>query len=116
MIRPERVIPCMREWFERSLASIWRPPPATPKQPKQPLVWTDATDEERLAMKAIASVRYQVGSWDKRFARKIQAYEKLTDGQREQIWRIAARYHRQLPQSIVLIAKQRMKEHSNERS
>lgn len=106
MIESRRVIPCMREWADKAFASVWAKEPAAKNRPKKiPLVWTDATEEEKKLIQAIAGIRFLPATFDKRFARKIQAYEKLTAGQREQLARIAIRYRRQLPNSIVLIAR-----------
>lgn len=60
--------------------------------------WSPATDLERRAIEALRPGRvvYVPGTAHKRFARDVQGVTRLTNAQRELIWRMVHRYRRQV--------------------
>ena len=67
---------------------------------------TPTTDDERIAVEALARVSYPPASWDKRFSRQLSP-EGLTDKERPQVWRLFIRYRRQIshPRRAELLRK-----------
>lgn len=53
------------------------------------------TPDEAAAIACLGTVRYPVASWDKRFARSLDAGAGLTEREAPQVWRLLLRYRRQ---------------------
>ncbi len=56
---------------------------------------TPCTEDEAIAVAALATVSYPPASWDKRFNRQLSP-AGLTDKERPQVWRLFIRYRRQI--------------------
>jgi len=67
---------------------------------------TPASEDEKIAVEALARVTYPPASWDKRFSRQLSP-EGLTDKERPQVWRLFIRYRRQIshPRKAELLRK-----------
>ena len=67
---------------------------------------TPTTEDERIAVEALARVSYPPASWDKRFSRQLSP-DGLTAKERPQVWRLFIRYRRQIshPRRAELLRK-----------
>jgi hypothetical protein len=57
---------------------------------------TEMTADQLEICKALATVTYLPGSWDKRMGTGLRYYEKLTDKQNEWMYRLLYKYRRQI--------------------
>lgn len=86
-----------------------RPEPAAPRE-RAPM-----TDREKYAAKCLARCTFVPGSYNKRFARAMEALAmeknaELTDRQRTNLWRMVFRFRRQIADGeLVAEAQRRLK-------
>jgi hypothetical protein len=96
--KPRSILPSMREWYERNCAPtfVQKLSNEIVKSGGKVKVFTPATDLEKRAIKALASITFCPGIPTKRFARHIQGADQLTDSQREYLWGIIHKFRRQV--------------------
>jgi hypothetical protein len=109
-MKPLKVIPAMRDWYEQHIAEPRRMERRISLQAepslKVPPMRTPATADDLLAIKAIGGVTYCPGIGTKRFARDIQGATELTAAQRLYLWQVVWRYRRQIhDQRLVSLAE-----------
>lgn len=101
-------MPSMREWWQSQPESKAVPPAPIPPPTRKELIRRPVTPWETSALIALAGCTFPPGTAHKRFARDLKSAEKLTDAQREQLWRLVHRYRRQI--TLLIISEQEWKE------
>ena len=68
---------------------------------RTPPVYTDISEIEARAVRALARVRFPPATGSKRFARDMQGVTQMSERQRWFLWRVVYRFRRQIPNAIV---------------
>lgn len=68
-------------------------------------IWRDMTDAEDRMVQALATVRFPIASFDKRFARDVGIDDKITAKQAAYLRIMVIRYRRQIKPEVVELAK-----------